>query len=128
MVLSVLVIILSFAIPSVGKATARAELKAATEQVEHAVWMARNLARASESPVHLNIIDSTDDGAQYLNLSVADGRRPSGWQDYAVPGSIVVAADHESFVFNAQGLVENPGRLLLAAPAYENIKTEVKLR
>ena len=55
MVIALLVIILSFALPSVGSMTARAEMQAAVENVEYSIDTARKLARLTESPVALEL-------------------------------------------------------------------------
>ena len=45
LVISLLVILLSFAIPSMGGAAAKAEMTATVENVQHSIQSARNMAR-----------------------------------------------------------------------------------
>jgi competence protein ComGC len=69
LILSLLAILLSFAMPSVGNATARAELKASVENVQYSVSAARNVARMTESSIALNIQSSPADKVQRITFS-----------------------------------------------------------
>jgi len=128
MVISVLVIILSFALPSMTVATARAELKAANENVEYTIGAARSLARRMESPVVLDIQPSADGASQRVSLSMSAHDMPPGLQDYQLPESIEIVADHPSFTFDDRGVVQNPGRILLVARSDNSVSAELQLQ
>lgn len=132
LILSLLVILLSFAMPSVGNATARAELKASVENVQYSVSAARNVARMTESSVALNIQSSPADKAQRITFSRPEesqgdsmGSQEVGLQEYRLPEGIRLVSDHERFVFDPRGLVGEAGRILLVSAADESISSAV---
>jgi type II secretory pathway pseudopilin PulG len=117
-VISLLVIVLSFAIPSVGNATARAELSAARENVHYSIDAARDAARRAEKSVRLTIESPGTDAPQTITFQFEGDtakRYGPGLQEYRLPESIRLVADQDRFVFDRRGLVENPGRILLVA-------------
>jgi Tfp pilus assembly protein FimT len=132
LILSLLVILLSFAMPSVGNATARAELKASVENVQYSVSAARNVARMTESSIALNIQSSPADKVQRITFSRPDespgeskGSQEVGLQEYRLPEGIRLVSDHERFVFDPRGLVGEAGRILLVSAADESISSAV---
>ena len=136
LVISVLVILLSFAMPSVGSATARAELKAAFENVQYSVDAARNAARMTESSVSLNIVSTGSEPPGFSSdLSAAgsaqtitfDSAAGPGLQDYQLPEGIRLVADRASYVFDGRGLVSEPGHLLLVSEADESLTSTVEI-
>lgn len=133
LVISVLVILLSFAMPSAGSATARAELKAAFENVQYSVDAARNAARMTESSVSLDIVSnglglsgpSSDVGSAQ---TITFGREAGpDLQDYRLPEGIRLVADRDSYVFDERGLVSEPGRILLVSEADESPTSTVEI-
>lgn len=129
LVISVLVILLSFAMPSAGSATARAELKAAFENVQYSVDAARNAARMTESSVSLDIVatgpaPSAAGSAQTLTFGPSAG---PDLQDYRLPEGIRLVADRDSYVFDERGLVSEPGHILLVSEADESLTSTVEI-
>jgi Tfp pilus assembly protein FimT len=134
LVISLLVILLSFAMPTVGNATARAELKATLENVQYSVTAARNVARMTESSVAMNIESSPAEDIQKITFSRppesrvtqggAQGGVPElGLQEYRLPAGIRLVSDHERFVFDPRGLVDEAGRIMLVSAADESISS-----
>lgn len=143
LVVAVLVILLSFAVPSVGSATARAELKAAVENVQYSIDAARNLARMTESSIAVTIepalhpetavgADSGFDGEpQRITFSrpdTAKGLHGPDMQDYLLPAGIRLVADHDRYVFDSRGLALEPGRLLLLSAADESLSSAIDIQ
>jgi prepilin-type N-terminal cleavage/methylation domain-containing protein len=124
-VLSVLVVLASFAIPSIGNATARAEMTAATENVRYSLESARKLARSAEARVELRVTDAPGPGGQAVTFGRLEGAAQPAVQDYHLPGDIRLIADANPFVFDTRGLAENPGRLVLVSTVDESITATV---
>ncbi len=133
MVLSLVAILISFAIPSVNGAAARAEMKAATEHLEFSVDSARKAARISGQPVSLHIRRLEDD-SRMIGFSTMDSQGDSRGIDFAadlpeyrLPGDIRLESDRETYRFDARGLVEKPGQLILVSVADESITSVVRV-
>lgn len=128
LVVAVLVILLSFAMPSVGNATTRAELKAATENVQYSIDAARNLARMTESSVAVNIEAAagaeSGSGGEPQRISFSEPEI----QDYFLPAGIRLVADHDRYVFDSRGLVLEPGRVLLLSATDESITSAIDIK
>ncbi len=134
LVISLLVILLSFAMPTVGNATARAELKATLENVQYSVAAARNLARMSESSVAMNIESSPAENVQKITFSRPEqshgsqgGAQGLGLQEYRLPAGIRLVSDHERFVFDPRGLVGEAGKIMLVATTDESIASAIDI-
>ncbi len=132
LVISLLVILLSFAMPTVGNATARAELKATVENVQYSLSAARNVARMSESSVAMNIESSPGENIQRITFSrppenrgAQGGKQELGLQEYRLPAGIRLESDHERFVFDPRGLVGEAGRIMLVSAADESISSAI---
>lgn len=136
LVISLLVILLSFAMPTVGNATARAELKATVENVQYSVTAARNVARMSESSIAMNIESSPAENIQRITFSRPPDSRVTqggaqagtpelGLQEYRLPAGIRLVSDHERFVFDPRGLVGEAGRIMLVSAADESISSAI---
>jgi len=129
-IISMLAIIVSFAIPSVGGATARAEMEATVENVRFSLQSARNVARMTESSIAVNIENNPYDSAQKITFSSL-GSNKSGklneLQEYLLPAEIELLSDRESFVFDERGLVKEPGRIILASRADDSISAELDI-
>lgn len=136
LVISLLVILLSFAMPTVGNATARAELKATVENVQYSLSAARNVARMSESSVAMNIESSPGENIQRITFSrppenrgtqegAQGGKQELGLQEYRLPTGIRLESDHERFVFDPRGLVGEAGRIVLVSAADESISSAI---
>lgn len=120
-VISVLVVLASFAIPSIGSATARAEMTAATENVRYSIESARKLARSSESRVALRIVDDPGPGGQAVTFGRLEAGANDPAQDYRLPDEVRLVAPSDSVVFDSRGLAEQPVRLTLVSTVDDTI-------
>lgn len=122
--ISLLIILVGFALPSVGKATARSELEAAAENLQYSIGTARNVARMTESSVRLSIETSPGGATQTLTFSHPEKRgRQVGpaIQEYRLPEGVRLVSDRDSFAFDARGLVMQPGKIQLVSLTDEGI-------
>jgi type II secretory pathway pseudopilin PulG len=129
-VISLLVILVAFALPSAGNASARAEMKAALENLEYSVGTARNVARLTESSISLNIESLPGRGAQtitFSNPAQVPGKGGPDIPDYRLPEGILLVSDRDHFVFDARGLVEHSGKIQLVSRADEEITSELDI-
>jgi len=126
--LSVLVILVAVGLPSVGNATARADMKAAIENLEYSFDTARKVARLTESSVTVVIESAAGQTSQTIRFT---GSGPSGRHsgpdipDYVLPSELLLESEHDRFVFDRRGLVEQPGIIRLASRADETISSEL---
>jgi Tfp pilus assembly protein FimT len=140
LVISVLVVLLSFAMPSAGSASARAELKAAFENVQYSIGAARNVARMTETSVSLDILSSGSSSGlapatgavQTLSFSrpAQSGEAATAGpdlQDYRLPEGVRLVADRDAYVFDERGLVSEPGRILLVSSADEELTFTIEI-
>ena len=131
LVLGLLVVLLSFAVPSISGAAVKADLRAAMENVRYSVEAARRTARMSESPVFMNISSVAEDAAQTITFS-APGKRGAGGvtqiQNFHVPADIALVSDQEAFQFDERGLVSNPGQILLVSKQNESVKFAIAVQ
>lgn len=127
LVISVLVILISFAVPGIDRATARAEVKAAAEHVQYSIDTARKLARMTEASVTLHADPPDRAMAQHVRLSGLRLGDTLAAPDYRVPDSIRLVADHAAFTFDDRGRAANPGRLVLVSEVDEAIFSELKV-
>ena len=125
LVISLLVILLSFAIPSVGGAAAKAELTVASENVTHSIQSARNMARMNEARVILHFDAPAGHESHSITFS---SDKHTGLLDYQLPEDIVLIADQDSFVFDERGLAANPGQLTLASKSDDNVTSTIDVR
>jgi type II secretory pathway pseudopilin PulG len=110
-----LIILVGFALPSAGSATARAEMKAALENLEYSIGTARNVARMSGSSVSLAFVSTPGAPAQKITFSTQTRKGAPEIPDYLLPESIELVSSQDGFVFDQRGLVEQPGRILLVS-------------
>jgi prepilin-type N-terminal cleavage/methylation domain-containing protein len=130
LVISLLVILVAFALPSAGNATARADLHVAVENLEHSIATARNVARLTESSIALTIESATDETSQRITFG-----RPPHYQgtkgpdipEYMLPEGIALISNQDSYVFDKRGLVEQPGRLVLVSRNNDAISSSLEI-
>jgi type II secretory pathway pseudopilin PulG len=130
LVISVLAIVMAFALPAADTAAARAELKAAVENLEYSVGTARNVARMTESSISLEIESFPGDEPQTINFSYPGqnpGKRGPDINPYRLPEGIELVSDLDRFVFDPRGMVEQPGRILLVSRADEEITSALDI-
>jgi len=128
--LSVLIILVAFALPAAGTASARADLKAALENLDYSVGTARNVARLTESSISITIEPPSGTETQVIRFSQvgeASGKQLPDIPEYRLPESVQVVSDQERYVFNARGLVESPGRILLVSRADDEITSTLDI-
>jgi type II secretory pathway pseudopilin PulG len=130
LVISLLVILLAFALPSSGSAIARADMQATLENVRYSVDTARNVARLTESGIALNFDSPDGDATQRIRFSRATPRPQAVGPDipeYVLPEGIRLISTQERFVFDARGLVEQPGRILLVSRVDDAITSTIDI-
>lgn len=124
LVISLLMIILSFAIPTMGGATARAELAAAVENVEYSLDSARNAARMNETAITVGVVQRTGDPAQVMELKRGNGSS-AGIPEYRLPEDIEWVADRPRFEFDERGLVLDPGSITLVSRTDDDVRATI---
>jgi prepilin-type N-terminal cleavage/methylation domain-containing protein len=130
-VVSVLAVLASFAIPSFGKATAQAELKAALENVQYSVDTARNIARMNGASVSLDIDRVDQSGTFQLVFSSPNPNKSNVLKDlqaYRLPEDIRLESEFSSYVFDDRGLIAKPGTITIVSTAYDSLRSSVKVR
>lgn len=130
LVLGLLVILLSFAIPSVSGAAVKAEMNATLENVRYSLQMAQKVARTTESTVVVSISPARPDFPQTIAFKPGKGgsRVNLQIQDFTVPADVVLVTEQDSFVFDERGLVQNPGHILLVSRVDETVTSTVQIR
>lgn len=129
--LAVLVILLSFAMPSVSGATIKAEMSATLENVQYSIQAARQTARINESAIAMNISAGTEQRpVQTISFSSASQKKSSSVQiqEFTLPPDIRIISDRESFVFDERGLVKDPGTILLVSAVDKSITSSVTVK
>jgi len=131
LVTGLMVILLSFAIPSISGATIKAEMDSTYENVQYSVQMARRVARSTESTVVMNVSPATQGSAQTIAFT-SPGTNGNGSnlqiQDFSIPDNVVLVSDHDSFAFDERGLVKNPGQVKLISKVDENITSTIEVQ
>ena len=130
LVISLLVIILSFAIPSLSGATAKADMTAAVENVEYSIQTARNTARLHETGIAVEFITHAGEPSRAIAFRVVDPGKggATGIPEYRLPEDIELVTDKASFVFDQRGLVENPGIITLVSRTDESVTAKVEVK
>ncbi len=110
--LGLLVVLVSFASPTLSGATARAELKAATENVDLSVRMARSAARQFSTPVVMQIVEDTRTHEQVITFAMPEAAENavaiSGLLDYQLPESVRWESKLPDVSFDDRGMVKRP--------------------
>lgn len=131
LVIGLLVLLLSFAVPSMSGAAVKAEMNAANENVQYSLQMARKIARTTESVVVMNISAAEPDRPQIITFTSPSKKRPGESphiQDFLLPAEIVLITDQDAFVFDERGLVENPGRISLVSMVDEGVTSTINVQ
>lgn len=123
--LAVLVLVISFAVPSFESTTAKAELRVALENTEFLIRSGRNTARILETDVtmHLNSgrhLERHSITFSFPTRSTTDDIGTS-IQDYQLPPGVRIVSDETEVHFDSSGLVETPARLMLVSSADEDV-------
>jgi len=128
MVVALLAILLSFAMPSMSGAVSKAEFNSTLENVHYSLLAVRQAARISETAVSMNISPAAQDAIQTISFSSPDDEGAGSKlhiQDFSLPPGIVLISDQESYVFDERGLVERPGRILLVSKLDESVTSTI---
>jgi Tfp pilus assembly protein FimT len=132
LILGMLAVIASLAVPSMRSATTGADMRAASENLQYSIRSARNTARMTESKVTMNIEDFGQDGqSQRITFSVGGpGLKPAGQADLQenhIPVNISLISDKMSFDFDARGIVQNPGVITLVSKIDESLIVSINV-
>lgn len=126
-VLGILVLLVSFAAPSMTGANASMQMRAAAENVEHSIDTARNTARMTEAPVTMHVLTDEIDGYDRIIFRLSDKAKKQLSQpnipEFRLDQNLAFQSDHDSFEFDGRGIVTNPGTLTLFARDEENSRT-----
>ncbi|MGD2129588.1 MAG: type II secretion system protein [Lysobacterales bacterium] len=115
--ISVLIVLVSFALPSVSGAALKSEMKATAENVEHSIHSARNLARLNEKSIAVHFESVPYDRITFSAPGSHRTDPSAALQEYRLPEGIELIPARESLVFDARGLVDAPARITLVARA-----------
>lgn len=129
LVIGLLAIVASFAVPSMSSATASAEMKAAVENVEYSIRTARNTARLKETGIAIEISQATPDTAAVIDFSDArDANRAIGIAQHQLPEGIDLLSRPAAFEFDKRGLVIEPGTITLVSRADNAVTATIEVR
>lgn len=116
LVLGLLVIVISFASPTISSATTRTEMRAEAENIRYSIRIARNTARMNETTVRMNIHADPDAGVHRISYLVSDSSKgDAGLQEYALDKDFMLISDQPHYDFDGRGIAKNPGQIVLAA-------------
>ena len=128
LVVGLLVILASFASPSISNATTRTEMKAEAENIRYSIRIARNTARMNESNVRMNIHAEPGDKIHRISFIVFDDATQNmGLQEYQLDGDFLLTSDYASYEFDGRGMVNKPGVIILAARDDESVTTSFEV-
>ena len=130
LVIGLLVLLAGFALPSFGTATERAEMKAALENLEYSIGTARNVARLTDSSVSLNIVEGSGTASQKITFAQSArsaGKSGPGIPDYVLPEGIELRSEHQRFVFDPRGLVDQPGTMVLVSRQDDTVSSTFEI-
>jgi Tfp pilus assembly protein FimT len=130
LIISLIAVLVSFAIPTIGSAAARAEMTAAVESVQFSINAARDVARMTGSDVSLKLESTPDDQLQRITFSAKGAAHNSlagGLQQYQLPEDIRLISQYEIYVFDDRGLVDTPGEMILVSRLDDSISSKVRV-
>jgi Tfp pilus assembly protein FimT len=130
LVLGLLAILLSFAVPSVSGAVSKAEMKSTLENIQYSLQVARRTARVTETEVSMHISPAGQEATQTITFSSPGKGGASNHlqiQDFTLPAEFALITDHDSFIFDQRGLVEEPGRILLVSKGDESVTSTIDI-
>jgi len=130
LIISLIAVLVSFAIPTIGSAAARAEMTAAVENVQFSIDAARDVARMTGSDISLELESTPGDQLQRITFSSKDAshsRMAGGLQQYQLPEDIRLISKYEVYVFDDRGLVHTPGEIILVSRVDDSITSTVRV-
>lgn len=125
--LGVLVLLVSFAAPSITGANTSMQMRAAAENVEYSIDIARKTARMTEAPVTMNVLTDEADGSHRITFTLSDRAQKKLSQpdipEFQLDETLAFETSQTSFEFDGRGIVSNPGTLTLFAKEEETSRT-----
>ena len=125
--LGVLVLLVSFAAPSITGANTSMQMRAASEHVEHSIDIARKTARMTEAPVTMNVLTDGADGYQRITFTLSDRAQRKlsqpGIPEFRLDETLAFETNQTSFEFDGRGIVNNPGTVTLFVKDEQNSRT-----
>jgi prepilin-type N-terminal cleavage/methylation domain-containing protein len=122
LVVGLLVILISFASPTISNATTRTQIQAEAENIRYSIRIARNTARMNETEVSMNV--HAEPGAENHRISFVvsgNAEHSTGLQEYKLDGDFLLASDYTHYDFDGRGIVKNPGQIVLMARDDETV-------
>jgi prepilin-type N-terminal cleavage/methylation domain-containing protein len=122
LVVGLLVILISFASPTISNATTRTQMQAEAENIQYSIRIARNTARMNETEVSMNV--HAEPGAENHRISFVvsgNAEHSTGLQEYKLDGDFLLASDYTHYDFDGRGIVKNPGQIVLMARDDETV-------
>jgi prepilin-type N-terminal cleavage/methylation domain-containing protein len=140
--LAVLAIVLAVALPSLENTAAKADMKAATDQVAQAFRTAKNAARLTSTRVTVTFTDN-ESGDNTISFAFANGTVDGEGTAYAdnegnaqrrmalpvirLPAQIAVSGDQTEFTYDPLGMVDAMGTIALASTVEEQYASTVAI-
>lgn len=122
LVVGLLVILISFASPTISNATTRTEMQAEAENIQYSIRIARNTARMNEAEVRMNVHAGPDATIHRISFAVADkSAQQAGLQEYKLNEDFLLTSDYAHYDFDGRGIVQNPGQIILVARDDESV-------
>jgi Tfp pilus assembly protein FimT len=128
LVVGLLVILISFASPTISNATTRTQMQAEAENIQYSIRIARNTARMNEREVGL--IVHSGPGAVKHRISFdfsGTAEHRTGLQEYMLDRDFQLASDYTRYEFDSRGIVKNPGKIILSARGDETVSRSFKV-
>jgi len=122
LVVGLLVILISFASPTISNATTRTEMQAEAENIQYSIRIARNTARMNETEVRMNVHAGPDATIHRISFAVADkSAQQAGLQEYKLNEDFLLTTDYAYYDFDGRGIVQIPGQIILVARNDESV-------
>ena len=123
--LGLLVVIISFASPSLSSVTAKAELHAAVKNTEFSIRAARQTARILETDVIMQLHTDPKLKRHYISYSLPKQARQQKAgnviQDFQYPAGIRLVSEQDFIQFDSRGVLEQPVKLKLVSVVDDDI-------
>jgi hypothetical protein len=112
-----LVMLLGFAVPSFTDASVQAKIRAANENLQFSIDMARKAARVKESAVRMSVVDQPGEPGHRITFSFVEpkgkGLSELGIQDVELDEKIDIESSFPTYEFDGRGVVKEPGQIQL---------------
>ena len=136
--LAVLAILVAVALPSMENVAAKADMKAATDEVAQAFRTAKNAARLTNSSVTVTFT-TNESGNNTISFAFANNggaaaadnegnaQRRMELPVIKLPANVAVDADTAVFTYNSMGMVNATGTIALASTADDKYSSTVAI-